>query len=776
MKRIFTIFIVVILLLLAGLPANPIHASNRNSALGISRNGSESTPSLAKVANSVWQELGAKSDGKARVIVVLAHQTDLNPYNNKGFPVYSRQAQRLAVYNALIETAQEGQRSLLFDLHAKSPAAKLEDIHNYWIFNGFAASADRKALDALSSSPQVAYVYADEIIQLPPSELGQYGAVDNTLPLWGIAVEPSPTPQDETISWGLRQIGADAVWNQLGYRGEGVVVGTIDSGVFWEHPALKAKYRGWDGSQADHKYSWYDILNNQPVPYDDQGHGTHTMGSMVGSTDTGKKVGVAPGAKWIAVKALDSNGSGMSSDLLKGMEWMMAPGGNPNMAPDVVSDSWGARSCEELFRQAVKSWRAAGIVPVFSAGNNGTMGSSTIGSPACYPESIAVGATEQNDRVADFSSQGPSTYEQIKPDICAPGVRITSSMNNGAYGEKSGTSMATPYLGGVVALMLSANPDLSIDEIIQALKDTALDLGDKGADNLYGWGRVDALAAVQSILPLTPTPVDPLTATATPSSAEPSSTPTDVITFTPSATQGTPVPAEPTQGMTITPAPTFGTPVSPTTTPGKTVTSVPTEQLPITPAPTYGTPLPQVPTEEVPIIATPQVPFTPTPQHTTFPLFNPTQAATLPPQVSPVDSGMRVYDDMDKAIAYDGGWQVLENPNLSGGKQHASDMPGSMLQFTFTGDQIVLLNTRAPIYGMLYALLDDEFLGFVNLYAPTLVWQQKWTSRPFQNGTHTLKLVYYSGGAVNLDAILVRQTTNGLTAKATQFEWENKKP
>jgi hypothetical protein len=201
---------------------------------------------------------------------------------------------------------------------------------------------------------------------------------------------------------------------------------------------------------------------------------------------------------------LNSNGSGLISDLLEAMQWMLAPGGDPTKAPNVVNNSWGAVICENAFLTAIQSWRAAGIIPVFAGGNSGEMGTGSIGSPACYPNAIAVGATDFEDQIAPFSGRGPSVFGVIKPDFSAPGVNIRSSLNNGGYGYKNGTSMAAPYVTGVIALMLSANPQLSVDEIEKALQQTAVDLGPAGQDNIYGWGRVNALDAVKMVRRQTP--------------------------------------------------------------------------------------------------------------------------------------------------------------------------------------------------------------------------------------------------------------------------------
>ncbi|HLN65043.1 MAG TPA: S8 family serine peptidase, partial [Symbiobacteriaceae bacterium] len=291
----------------------------------------------------------------------------------------------------------------------------------------------------------------------------------------------------------------------LGIDGTGIVVANLDTGVDGTHPALARKWRGADGS--DPIYSWFDAVNNRnTAPYDDHDHGTHTMGTIVGSDESGtNQIGVAPGARWIAAKILNANGSGTDVDILEAGQWLLAPGGDPSKAPDVVSNSWGGGpGMDEWFRQTVAAWRAAGIVPVFANGNDGP-GAGTVASPGNYPESIGVGATDSNDMVAGFSSRGPSPYGETKPEISAPGAGIRSAVPGGGYqGGWSGTSMATPHVAGVAALLLQANASLTPDDIEQIMTATATPRTDSQyttvPNNGYGYGIVNAFDAVSSVL------------------------------------------------------------------------------------------------------------------------------------------------------------------------------------------------------------------------------------------------------------------------------------
>src|SRR5699024_9776486 len=204
-------------------------------------------------------------------------------------------------------------------------------------------------------------------------------------------------------------------------------------------PALKEKYRGYDAEtgEVNHRFSWFDAVTDKSEPYDDVGHGTHVTGTMVGATPDGSnKIGVAPGAQWISVKAFSEEG-GSDADLLSAAEWIMVPtdeDGNerPDLRPDIVNNSWGGGAgMDEWYRDVVKEWRNVGILPVFAAGNISMYnpgGPASIENPANYPESFAVGATDENDRIGSFSLRGPSPYDEIKPDIAAPGVGIYSAL------------------------------------------------------------------------------------------------------------------------------------------------------------------------------------------------------------------------------------------------------------------------------------------------------------------------------------------------------------
>lgn len=419
-----------------------------------------------------------KAQDKAGVVVFMKEQADLSRVTSLS---QTKAERRQAVIEALQRVAAT-QAPVLALLAPAQARGVVEDLKSFWIFNGFSMKAPKAVILAVAARPEVAVVVKDRIVQLPP---------------------PLPGTEEvgiQAAEWNIAKIRAPEVW-ALGFKGSGVVVAGIDTGVFKDHPDLVNQYRGGTNS-------WLDAVNGQPNPYDDNGHGTHTMGTIVGRNAGGSDIGVAPLAQWIACKGLNAQGSGTSSQLLTCMQWVLDPDGNPSTddAPDVVNNSWGTGpGCFRVFEPAVHAWLFAGIFPNFSAGNAGP-GSRTGGSPAVYPYSFAVGATDISDVIASFSSRGPSSCDRTTfPEVTAPGVNVRSAVPPGScelcdpsgYRNLSGTSMAAPHVAGCVALMLSAKQGLPHFPWV-ILEATAQDLGPSGPDNTYGFGRIDCLAAVNA--------------------------------------------------------------------------------------------------------------------------------------------------------------------------------------------------------------------------------------------------------------------------------------
>lgn len=436
----------------------------------------------APVDASVREAVAAA--GKARFWVVLDERADLAAASR----VAGWAARGEAVVGALRATADRSQAGVLAELARRGAPAEA-----FWVVNAVLVTGDAATVDAMAARPDVAAVRAPRTYELPEPRAG----VDQ--------------PTVDGVEWGVASINADDVWSTFGVRGEGIVVANIDTGVDAGHPALAAAYRGNLGSGVlDHDHSWFDPSGvcPRPAPCDNNGHGTHTMGTMVGSAGL-NQVGVAPGARWIAAKGCEST-SCSDRALLASGQWALAPTdvhGNdprPELRPNVVNSSWGnGDGGDPFYRETVAAWVAAGIFPSFSNGNAGPS-CRTVGAPASYPESYGVGAYDARNRIAGFSSRGPSPVGgETKPDIAAPGVDVRSSVPGG-YASLDGTSMAAPHVSGAVALMWSAAPALVGDvattrELLdQTAVDTAADqCGGTAADNaVWGEGRLDALAAV----------------------------------------------------------------------------------------------------------------------------------------------------------------------------------------------------------------------------------------------------------------------------------------
>lgn len=311
-------------------------------------------------------------------------------------------------------------------------------------------------------------------------------------------VPPAAFASDTPDFWAVPKTRAPEVWNRLGIDGSGILVGHLDSGIFADHPALQGQVEGFRDFTA----------TGAPVmtPYDDQGHGTHTAGTIAGRTGP---MGMAPGARLLAGRVLDTWGGGTNEQIMAAMQWMLDPDGDPatDDAPRVVNNSWGSASTtDRTFWTMVQTWVDAGIVPVFAAGNNG-WDNGRVGVPAAFPHAVAVGATDAQDAWAWFSSLGPSTWgghTYLKPDVVAPGGRVWSAGFQGGFRVLSGTSMAAPHVAGLVALLLQADPRLDVAGITRLLRDTTIDLGPTGPDTKHGYGRIDAFAAVSRALQAVP--------------------------------------------------------------------------------------------------------------------------------------------------------------------------------------------------------------------------------------------------------------------------------
>ncbi|MFD0152518.1 S8 family serine peptidase [Streptomyces sp. NPDC055721] len=441
------------------------------------------------------------ADGEATFFVVLADRADLSrARSQRGHEKKAR-----TTFDALRTEATRSQLSLTRFLDR----AKI-GYESYWIANAVKVTGDKALVEKLAARPDVASLrqerhYALDTVEQASATAGQASATaGQSTAIAGQSAEEAVTPE-----WGVKDIGADQVWSRYDNRGEGIVVANIDSGVQYDHPALKGNYRGnlGDGTFS-HDYNWYDPTGQCTggAPCDNNGHGTHTMGTIAGAGG----VGVAPGTTWIAAKGCEAR-SCSDSSLLKSGQWILAPtdhnGENPrpDLAPDIVNNSWGGGNTT-FYQDIIQSWNAAGIFEAFAAGNAGNGTScSTTEAPGAQAPAYGVGAYDVNGKIADFSGFGPSLVDgSMKPNISAPGVDVRSAWPGGTYRAISGTSMATPHVAGAVALLWSSAPSLigDIDGTRAALNGTARDVDDThcggtaAANNVWGEGKLDVLAAV----------------------------------------------------------------------------------------------------------------------------------------------------------------------------------------------------------------------------------------------------------------------------------------
>jgi subtilisin family serine protease len=483
---------------------------------------------------------------QAEFFVVLADRADLSRAAN--LPTKAEKGR--FVYQTLREKAQRTQGPILEWLHERN----IEN-QSFYIVNVILVKGTREIAAALAARPDVARVEGNPHIQNP---LPQPETVEES------PQQPASGARPATVEPGIQYTHAPDVWS-LGFMGEGIVVASADTGVRWTHNALKPHYRGWDGQSADHDYNWHDSIhdsvsnpcgNDSPEPCDDVAHGSHTTGTMIGDDGAGNQIGMAPAAKWIGCRNMDA-GNGTPARYIECMQWFLAPtrigGGDPDptKAPDITNNSWECPASEgcsfDTLQAAVEAQAAAGIMMVSAAQNSGPGCSTVQNPPGIYEATYSAGALNTGtDTIASFSSRGPVTADgsnRIKPDISAPGTGTRSSTNasDSSYANFSGTSMATPHIAGAIALLWNAMPGLrhQLSDSRDALNNSAVHIsstlcGDAGPpNNVYGWGRVDILAAVGGSP--SPTPTATATATTTPPPS-PSPTPTDFPPPTPTPT------------------------------------------------------------------------------------------------------------------------------------------------------------------------------------------------------------------------------------------------
>jgi subtilisin family serine protease len=433
-----------------------------------------------KIHPTLANSLNSKKTANIIISFVGGNTQVVNAIEIQSFQTRTQRLNSLA--SSLKTHAKQSQQQVLSFLKSKSVQHK-----SFWISNQiYIVDADKNLVEAISNFPEVSIVEEERIITLDtPVNSKQVRKAD-------------PTPLAE---WGIEKIKAEEAWAVS--NGSGVVVANIDTGVRYTHEAVRDNYR------AD--YGWFDPYAQTQTPNDQNGHGTHTMGTIAGS----KGVGVAPGAQWIACKGCST--SSCSQSALTGCgQWALCPT-KPNgqdedcsKAPVLVSNSWGGGRGDNWYEGITEAWIAGGIVPIFANGNSGPS-CGTANSPADIRRVIAVGATNVRDEIASFSSVGPAADGRIKPEISAPGEDVRSAIpdSDSSYGTMSGTSMACPHAAGATALALAVNPNLSFGElrrILLAGVDTELSSKNAACGGItdttypnhhFGWGRINALKIVQ---------------------------------------------------------------------------------------------------------------------------------------------------------------------------------------------------------------------------------------------------------------------------------------
>ncbi len=472
----------------------------------------------------LWLTVGYPGFYNDGFLIIMSEQADLSGVTAIAEPL----ARREFVRQHLLDVARRTQPPVVQALNAAGLSYR-----QFYIINMIRVDGQHRRMDEFAHLPGVARVMRNPNVRPYP--------ITFKMP-YNADTQPGPG-----VGWNIRQINADAVW-KLGITGQGIVVAGQDTGYDLRHLALLKSYRGYNGTdRVNNNYNWHDAWGSDDTgPIDDDRHGTHTMGTILGDDGQGNQIGVAPGAKWIGCRNM-RRGIGNPASYADCMEFFLAPypvGGNPftagevTQAPHVINNSWGCperEGCDqEVLKPATAALRAAGIMMVVSAGNDGPACQTVTDPPATYNTVFSVGATDEQGQITGFSSRGPVGAAQplLKPDIAAPGAGVRSSIPGGGYALADGTSMAGPHVTGLVALLWSANPALigQIEATEKIIRESAhptpvaaacapatpssLPLANEFAalsdsapcacgnvtgtpNNVFGWGQIDAEKAVR---------------------------------------------------------------------------------------------------------------------------------------------------------------------------------------------------------------------------------------------------------------------------------------
>ena len=458
------------------------------NSFSIDINSAKLTPTLDRILNTSGN---AQVDSLIDILVILENSEVQDQVSETSTIKGLTHASRIkSVTSQLREFRPQGYDEVKQFLKVNS----LEVVASYWIIPAFSATVPVNKIRELEQFEAVKLIVEDVALAFEEP------------------VEIAPAPSLSTaVSTHLQMLNVPQLWSR-GLTGRGRLVCSFDTGVDVGHPALAAKWRGHTSALSS---SWFSMVEPDSLPNDNVGHGTHTMGVMVGS-EGADTIGVAFDAQWISAGVIDQGRplNSTISDILAAFQWVLNPDGNFNTTddvPDVILNSWGVPKglfapCDATFWAVIDNVEAAGIVTVFAAGNEGPA-AKTMRSPAdrasTPTNSFAVGAIDNNKVVCSFSGRGPSSCDtsQHKPEVVAPGVMIRSSVKNGAYGYMTGTSMAAPFIAGLVALIRQFNPDATVTQIKNAILLSCEDLGPFGDDDAYGHGLPDASKVLDFIPP-----------------------------------------------------------------------------------------------------------------------------------------------------------------------------------------------------------------------------------------------------------------------------------
>ena len=477
---------------------------------------------IQKIDPQLREEMQFRNDDELiRVNIIMKAQYDQLELRSKAEIYRLKEDKRSFVVNELKRHSLETQQEVMSYLNNFERNSSVSEITQFWIFNGITCNVTKEVIETLANLEDILIIGYDKLVNLlPDHEISR------------------PADVTREITYNVTKVKADQVWNELGYTGEGVIVAVFDTGVNYNHNDLKTHM--WE--HPDYPYHGWNFVGNNNNPMDDynsggsHGHGTHCAGTVAGNGASGSQTGMAPDALIMALKILSNTGNGQPSVVCTAMQFAIEKGAHVFS----MSIGWASPSVSDrlMFRNTMVNVLAAGIVASVAAGNEGQYLSwypipqnvRTPGDcppPWLHPDQttigaltavVSVGATNESDNIANFSSRGPVSWQSvspyndypynpgmglIRPDVCAPGVNIKScdSFNINGYQLMDGTSMATPGVAGVMALMLSKNPELTPAQICEILETTALRLpsptSPKG--NTYGSGRINAFEAVSMV-------------------------------------------------------------------------------------------------------------------------------------------------------------------------------------------------------------------------------------------------------------------------------------